>query len=77
MMACKGICSKYKAKSSGTGNKLGKYANGQFRCQQCEIFIKWEGRYCPCCGVRLRTKPRNKIYKALLKAKTNNIPIEY
>ncbi len=31
---------------------------GQRRCQLCEMFIQWEGLWCPCCGVRLRTKPR-------------------
>ncbi len=60
-MTCKGICVRYKAqKPVGTG----RYASGQRRCQICEIFIKWEGLWCPCCGYRLRTKPRNLKYKA-------------
>ncbi|MDQ3851427.1 MAG: hypothetical protein M3299_01175 [Thermoproteota archaeon] len=25
----------------------------------CELFIKWDGLWCPCCGCRLRTKPKN------------------
>ena len=59
-MTCKGICTRYKAqKPVGTG----RYASGQKRCQICEIFIKWEGLWCPCCGYRLRTKPRNLKYK--------------
>ena len=62
-MTCKGICVRYKAqKPVGTG----RYASGQRRCQICEIFIKWEGLWCPCCGYRLRTKPRNLKYKAKL-----------
>ncbi|HKX82085.1 MAG TPA: hypothetical protein VJL54_07490, partial [Nitrososphaera sp.] len=48
----------------------GRYASGQKRCQICEIFIKWDGLWCPCCGYRLRTKPRNLKYKAKLRAKT-------
>lgn len=65
-MTCKGICSRYKAqKPVGTG----RYASGQRRCQICEIFIKWEGLWCPCCGYRLRTKPRNLKYKAKLRAR--------
>jgi hypothetical protein len=47
----------------------GRYASGQRRCQICEIFIKWEGLWCPCCGYRLRTKPRNLKYKAKLRAR--------
>ena len=35
----------------------------------CEIFINWEGLWCPCCGYRLRTKPRNLKYKAKLRAR--------
>ena len=65
-MTCKGICVRYKAqKPVGTG----RYASGQRRCQICEIFIKWEGLWCPCCGYRLRTKPRNLKYKAKLRAR--------
>lgn len=65
-MTCKGICTRYKAqKPVGTG----RYASGQKRCQICEIFIKWEGLWCPCCGYRLRTKPRNLKYKAKLRAR--------
>lgn len=45
---------------------MGRYASGQRRCQICEIYIKWEGLWCPCCGYRLRTKPRNVIYKQRL-----------
>ena len=65
-MTCKGICTRYKAqKPVGTG----RYASGQRRCQICEIFIKWEGLWCPCCGYRLSTKPRNLKYKAKLRAR--------
>ena len=35
----------------------------------CEIFLKWDGLWCPCCGYRLRTKPRNLKYKAKLRAR--------
>ena len=67
-MTCKGICPRYKAqKPVGTG----RYASGQRRCHICEIFIKWEGLWCPCCGYRLRTKPRNLKYKAKLRARVN------
>jgi hypothetical protein len=65
-MTCKGICVRHKAqKPVGSG----RYAMGQKRCQICELFIKWDGLWCPCCGYRLRTKPRNLKYKAKLKAR--------
>ncbi|NWG37858.1 MAG: hypothetical protein HXY31_09650, partial [Nitrososphaera sp.] len=47
--------------------------SGQKRCQICEIFIKWDGLWCPCCGYRLRTKPRNLKYKAKLRAKAAKV----
>ena len=72
-MTCKGICVRYKAQQPvGTG----RYASGQRRCQICEIFIKWEGLWCPCCGYRLRTKPRNLKYKAKLRARVEADSIE-
>ena len=62
-MTCRGICLRHKAiKPIG----VGRYAAGQKRCQMCSIFVKWEGFFCPCCGYRLRTKPRNQRYKLKL-----------
>jgi hypothetical protein len=50
------ICNRHKAvKPRG----IGRYVSGQKRCQICQIFIKWDGFWCPCCGYRLRTRPRN------------------
>ncbi|MGI9565943.1 MAG: hypothetical protein ACR2LL_02880 [Nitrosopumilus sp.] len=54
-MSCKGTCSRYKAKKPGIH---GRYNAGQKRCSQCEIFINWDGKYCPCCRYVLRTKPK-------------------
>jgi len=70
-MTCKDICIRHKAqKPIGSG----RYAIGQKRCQICEIFLKWDGLWCPCCGYRLRTKPRNLKYKSKLRARKNNQP---
>ncbi len=55
-MVCKGICIRHKAQKPR--DYVGRYANGQKRCQICEIFIKWDGIFCPCCGYRLRVSPR-------------------
>jgi rRNA maturation endonuclease Nob1 len=50
-MTCRGICIRPKASS--------RYATGHKRCQTCDMFIKWDGVFCPCCGSRLRIGPRN------------------
>ena len=65
-MVCKGICVHHKAlKPVG----IGRYSTGQKRCQICETFLKWDGLWCPCCGYRLRTRPRNLKFKAELRAR--------
>lgn len=65
-MTCKGTCCRYRATKPA---REGRYASGQKRCQICEEWIKWEGLWCPCCGYRVRSKPRNIKYKAKLRAK--------
>jgi hypothetical protein len=63
---CKGICIRHKAqKPVGSG----RYATGQKRCQMCEMFIKWDGIFCPCCGCRLRIGPRLFKHKIKLRMK--------
>ena len=64
-MACKGICERHKAQKP-TG-AWGEVASGQKKCQMCEMFIVWEGLWCPCCGYRLRVKPRNLRHKLRLR----------
>lgn len=67
MSKCINICKQYQAK--GRAPNLGRYAHGQKRCQCCDVYLIYEGIFCPCCRGRLRTKPRNKVYKAKLRAK--------
>jgi len=72
---CKGICKQYKAERPQDGNR---YANGQVRCLICEIYMSkngckdkfgneatedTEGLRCKCCNYKVRSKPRNKVYK--------------
>ena len=65
-MVCKGICVRHKAlKPRG----IGRYSTGQKRCQICETFLNWDGLWCPCCGYRLRTRPRNLKLKTELRAR--------
>jgi hypothetical protein len=58
-MTCKGICIRHKDSY--------RYDTGNKRCQICEIFIKWDGLWCPCCGYRLRNGPRSFKFKAKLR----------
>jgi hypothetical protein len=58
-MTCKGICVRHKAS--------GRYATGSKRCQQCNLFIKWDGLWCPCWGYKLRIGPRHFKFKAKLR----------
>jgi len=53
---CNGNCKKFHVT-----RKFGKqrYLEGQKRCNTCEIFLKWDGLWCPCCNNRLRLSPRN------------------
>lgn len=68
-MECKETCFQYKAKKPSNSTR---YGSGQKRCQICEIFINWDdGPFCPCCGCRLRMKPRNRVWKAKLQNEKN------
>jgi len=66
IMACKGVCIRYKTGKNPDGSR---YGNGVQRCSACEIFIKWYEQFCPCCGFRLRTKSRNKGSKERMREK--------
>ena len=66
---CKGTCLRHKATRPNTGMR---YLLGQKRCTVCQIFIvNWQGLFCPCCGCRLRNKPRIGKFKQL--TSSNNI----
>jgi len=72
---CKKICLQYTAKKP---TNSGRYDAGQKRCQICEIYITVEGTkdekgiYCKCCNYRVRGKPRNRIYKEILRNRQNS-----
>ena len=67
-MGCKSICLQYKAVRTSNSKR---YSNGQVRCMICDIFMTYSGLFCPCCGIRVRTRPRNAKYK-YLPAKIND-----
>lgn len=77
---CKGICAKYKATKPKSG--FGRYANGQVRCQVCDIFMTKDGchdkdgnpanedasgLFCNCCNYRVTSRPRSKFYNEKFK----------
>ena len=57
-MHCNRICSKYAVKKPPPAHG-GLYESGHKRCSCCEVYLIWDQGCCPCCGVVLRTKPRN------------------
>jgi hypothetical protein len=65
-MPCKGICLRHRALKPKVAEG-GRYLTGQKRCQVCSIFMRWPGLFCPCCGYRLRTRPRNYKFKSRLR----------
>jgi hypothetical protein len=67
-MTCKGICMRHKASS--------RYGRGNKRCQVCEIFIRWDALFCPCCGYRLRNGPRLFKHKAKLRMEQKQSQIQ-
>ena len=56
-MGCKDLCTKYKVKKRYIYTINDVTIIGRW-CSKCTCFIKWEGRHCPCCGNKFRTKPR-------------------
>jgi len=56
-MSCKGKCKAIRGLKPSSGSR---YASGQKRCQECELFILYDGVRCPCCNLVLRSKPRHK-----------------
>jgi len=59
-MTCKGICIRHVAVRPPDGYR---YSNGQKRCRVCNLFIKWDGVKCPCCGMTLSTRQHRSNYE--------------
>lgn len=59
-MNCKGVCQNHKAKKPKNGRR---YEAGQKRCNSCNVFMKYDGLFCPCCNLRLRTSSRYTKFK--------------
>ena len=72
-MTCRGTCDRYKAKKPFG---MSRYAAGQKRCQDCEIFMNTAGNRCPCCNMKLRVRPRSLKSKQILSQAEDNGQVE-
>ena len=54
-MSCRDICKHVKVKRT---KHVSMYAQGFKRCTLCEVYVDWQGKFCPCCGLQLRTKAK-------------------
>ena len=62
-MPCNDKCIReYNAKPA-IGGGYAHYQKGLKRCMICLVWIDWEELWCPCCNVKLRTKPRKNMAK--------------
>lgn len=62
MVGCSGVCLKYKAIHKEFVHS--RYADGQKRFSRCDIFLTWDvDNKCPCCGRKLRVRPKNSRLK--------------
>ncbi|TLY04324.1 MAG: hypothetical protein E6K88_02810 [Thaumarchaeota archaeon] len=68
-MVCKGICERHRAFRPPAEAGVGRYSLGQKRCQTCMMFMNWPGVWCPCCGLKLRSHPRNANHRSKLRNK--------
>ena len=60
MMPCKNVCGRPEYQRPGERRRSGgmHYADGWKRCIPCRTMLRHDGLWCPCCGKRLRTRPR-------------------
>lgn len=56
--SCRGVCHlEIGAKRGGHA----RYPNGYAYCSVCTIWYLTEGRFCPCCGMRVRRRTHDAI----------------
>ena len=57
-MVCHGNCAVMDTKSF-TGSRIMLWFSLGYRgCRECNLLIKMDGIYCPCCGMRTTITPR-------------------
>lgn len=55
------------------------YRDGRKYCAECGWAFKWDGKYCPCCGLEMRTKswgPRARRRRAAKRAIAEQARVE-
>ena len=58
-MPCNGVCHRYaRTGFMRTGIVRGWYKLGLKRCKACDVYLKWDGVWCPCCNGKLSTRPK-------------------
>jgi len=63
-MACRNLCERFNSRYTVGGSH---YTNGKKYCRRCEVYILYDGIFCPCCGMALRTSPTSKRDKEKLR----------
>jgi hypothetical protein len=63
-MASRNLCERFDSRFT-----VGKahYGNGKKYCRRFEVYFLYDGIFCPCCGMALRTSPTNKRDKERLR----------
>jgi hypothetical protein len=67
IVACKKVCDRMARKRSFSDVA---YGSGLKRCSVCSVYIICSSVKCPCCSSKLRTHPRNRKSKAILRKLT-------
>jgi hypothetical protein len=68
-MVCRNICEKIYSKII-VGQPH--YSFGKKYCRRCERYMFYEGKFCACCGMQLRTTPVETKYKGRMRQKENS-----
>ncbi|MGB7956001.1 MAG: hypothetical protein WCF23_18665 [Candidatus Nitrosopolaris sp.] len=63
-MACHNLCERFNSRFTVGGSH---YGNSKKYCRRCEVYIIYEGIFCPCCDMALRMSPTNKRDKERLR----------
>jgi predicted amidophosphoribosyltransferase len=63
-MVCRNLCERLYSKII-FGNSH--YAGGKKYCRGCEIYFSYDGVFCPCCGMALRSSSTSKRDKERLR----------
>lgn len=67
MIGCKGNCVlKFGAK--GSSGRFPLLLLGWKKCQLCGVFLKWDGRWCPCCSMKLSMRSNKRTRKEINEA---------